>query len=338
MPPTYDPARPPLTADGQRRLMIKVAHMYHEQGLRQADIAHSLHISQARVSRLLKRAADAGVVRTIVVSPPDVHTDLEQALERQFNLLEAVVVDVEGDEQEILGGLGSAGASYLEATLTGAERIGISSWSQTLLAVVDRMRPFRAKGAEAVVQLVGGVGVSAVQAEANRLLSSLARLLHASPTFVPAPGLVSNEAMRRNLLEDPAMDAVGHEWDSLDLALVGIGSLQPSPLLRESGNAIATADQAQLLEAGAVGDICHRFFRQDGQLVRSDLDSRVVGIAADTYRAVPRRIGIAGGTRKHAAILAAIRGGWINVVLTDVNTARALLGVPDALISTAAVG
>ena len=122
------------------------------------------------MSRLLKRAAETGIVRTIVVVSQGVHTDLEQALEQRFGLLEAVVVDVEGDEPEILAGLGSAGAAYLENTLTGGERLGISSWSQTLLAVVDRLRPLRVPGAETVVQLVGGIGVPAVQAQANRLL------------------------------------------------------------------------------------------------------------------------------------------------------------------------
>ena len=85
-------------------------------------------------------------MRTIVAVAQGVHTDLEDALEQRFGLLEAVVVDVEGDEPEILAGLGSAGATYLENTLTGGERLGISSWSQTLLAVVDRLQPLRVPG------------------------------------------------------------------------------------------------------------------------------------------------------------------------------------------------
>ena len=132
--------------DGQLRLMTKVARMYHERGVRQVDIAETLHLSQARVSRLLKRAAELGIVRTVVAVAPGVHTEVEEALEEKYGLAEAVVVDVEGSDEEIIAGLGSAGATYLETTLTGGERIGISSWSQTLLAVVDRMRPFRFPG------------------------------------------------------------------------------------------------------------------------------------------------------------------------------------------------
>jgi DNA-binding transcriptional regulator LsrR (DeoR family) len=311
--------------DGQLRLITKVARMYHERGIRQIDIAETLHLSQARVSRLLKRAAELGIVRTVVTATPGVYTEIEEALEERYGLAEAAVVDVEGTDEEIIAALGSAGATYLETTLTGGERIGISSWSQTLLAVVDRMQPFRLPGAESVIQLMGGVGNSSVQTQGNRLLTEFARLVGANATFVPAPALVGNKTIRESLLNDPAMESVAREWARLTMVLAGIGSLPPSPLLRASGNAADLAEQDRLHAAGAVGDVCQRFFDAAGKLVPSDLDGRVVGIDADTLRRIPRRIGIAGGQSKHSAIQAAVLGGWINVLLTDTGTASALL-------------
>jgi DNA-binding transcriptional regulator LsrR (DeoR family) len=311
--------------DGQLRLITKVARMYHERGIRQTEIAETLHISQARVSRLLKRATELGIVRTVVAAAPGVHTELEEALEDRYGLAEAVIVDVEGGNEDVIAALGSVGATYLETTLTGRERIGISSWSQTLLAVVDRMRPFRVPGAESVVQLMGGVGNSSVQTQGNRLLTEFARLVGATATFVPAPALVGNRTMRESLLNDAAMESISKEWPRLTMVLAGIGSLPPSPLLRASGNAADLADQDRLHAAGAVGDVCLRFFDSAGTLVPSDLDDRVVGIDADTLRRIPRRIGIAGGESKHKAIHAAVRGGWVNVLITDTGTAAALL-------------
>lgn len=311
--------------DGQLRLITKVARMYHERGVRQVDIADTLHISQARVSRLLKRAADLGIVRTVVAVAPGVHTEIEEALEERYGLSEALVVDVEGTDNEIIAGLGSAGATYLETTLTGGERIGISSWSQTLLAVVDRMRPFRVSGAERVVQLMGGFGNSSVQTQGNRLLTEFARLVGATAIFVPAPALVASRSVRESLLNDPAMESVAKDWANLTIAIAGIGSLPPSPLLRASGNAADLADQDRLHAAGAVGDVCQRFFDSDGKHVPSALDDRVVGIDADTLRETPRRVGIAGGESKHKAIHAAVKGKWVNVLITDTATAAALL-------------
>lgn len=188
-----------------------------------------------------------------------------------------------------------------------------------------RLWPLRTSGADAVVQLVGGVGMPAVQAQANRLLGELTGLVGASPTFVPAPGLVGTPSIRRSLLDDPAMAPVSASWDTLTMALVGIGSLRPSPLLRDSGNAIATVDQRELLASGAVGDVCHRFFDSVGELVASGLDDRVVGIDPEDFRRIARRVAFAGGEAKHPAIRAAITGGWVNVLVADVATARSLV-------------
>jgi DNA-binding transcriptional regulator LsrR (DeoR family) len=39
---------------------------------------------------------------------------------------------------------------------------------------------------------------------------------------------------------------------------------------------------------------------------------------------VPRRVGVADGASKYRAIRAALRGAWANVLVTDLDTARAL--------------
>jgi len=109
------------------------------------------------------------------------------------------------------------------------------------------------------------------------------------------------------------------------MAIVGIGSLEPSPLLRQSGNAVSPEDLQLLRDAGAVGDICLRFFDERGIPVSSSFDDRVVGISVPQLLAVPRRVAVAGGERKEAAILGAVTGGLVNVLVTDVATARRLL-------------
>lgn len=310
-------------ADDHTRLMVRIARMYHEQGLRQADIAEELHVSQPRVSRLLKRAVEAGIVRTTVSEPGGVFTDLERRLERRYGLAEAVVVDPGVDADE-LRALGSAAATYLETTLIGGDRIGISSWSASLLAAVDALRPSTTRVAETVVQMVGGVGESRVQVDATRLLTRLAAATGAEPVFLPAPGLLGSSAARESLMADASVLTVASHWPQLTMALVGIGTTEPSPLLRSSGNAIAESDQESLRSQGAVGDVCLRYFDAAGDPVHTDFDDRVIGIAPDVLRAIPRRIAVAGGARKVPGIRGALLGGWVNVLITDVATARAL--------------
>jgi DNA-binding transcriptional regulator LsrR (DeoR family) len=322
--------RGPAVSGDQTRLMAKIALMYHERGARQTEIAQELHVSQSKVSRLLARAAEVGIVRTTVTVPAGVHTDLEDALERRYGLKEAVVVDVSGAESEVTPALGSGLATYLEATLTGSEVVGISSWSATLLAAAAAMRRSVSPVVDQVIQIVGGVGESRVQVQASRLISLFADATGAEPVFMPAPGVLGSASARRVLVEDPAVAAVMDSWSGLTTALVGIGSLQPSPLLRESGNSVAERDQDELRAAGAVGDICLRYFDAEGAVVGSQFDDRVVGIAPDQFQAIPRRVGVAGGERKHDAILGALRGGWLNVLVTDVDTAARLAEAPVA--------
>jgi DNA-binding transcriptional regulator LsrR (DeoR family) len=308
--------------------MAKIALMYYERGARQVEIAEELHLSQSKVSRMLARAAELGIVRTTVIVPPGVHTGLEQALEEKYGLREAVVVDVAGGEAEITSALGSALASHLEATLTGRELVGISSWSATLLSAATAMRRSPSRVVDQVIQIVGGVGESRVQVQASRLLSMFADATGAEPVFMPAPGVLGSASAREVLAGDPAVTAVMDAWKGLTTALVGIGSLQPSALLRESGNAVAEEDEAELRAAGAVGDICLRYFRSDGSVVRSSFDDRVIGIDLDRFRDVPRRIGVAGGERKREAIRGALLGGWVNVLVTDLEVAEWLAQAP----------
>ena len=314
----------------QLRLIAKVARLYYEGGIRQPQIAAELNMSQARVSRLLRQASEIGVVRTVVVLPPGVYTDLEEQIQRKFNLRDAVIVDADGARGQVIPALGAATAQYLHATLTGGEVLGVSSWSATLLAAAAAMPARTSAHLDRVVQIVGGHGNPSVQVQANRLIGDLAAVTGAQPVLLPTPGLVSSPALRRALIEDPAIADVMKAWQELDLALVGIGSLEPSPLLRQSGNALTEAEQAQLRSAGAVGDVCLRFFDETGMTLDTALNQRVVSISAADLRHVPRRIGVAGGAEKYRAIRAAVRGGWVNVLITDLDTARGLVEDADS--------
>jgi DNA-binding transcriptional regulator LsrR (DeoR family) len=306
------------------RLLTKVARMYHEKGMKQPQIASELSLSQPRVSRLLKQANELGVVRTVVTMPSGVHGDLEDAVQDKYGLRDVVVVDTVG-AGDIIPSLGSAAAAYLDVTLTGRHVVGISSWSETLLAAVERMPRKSIPAVERVVQLIGGLGDTSVQVRANRLTGHFAELTGGLPVYLPAPGLVGSASVRRAIMSDPSVQEVTSAWSELTDAVVGIGSVEPSPLLQRSGNAVTEEEQAELRRLGAVGDVCYRYFDEAGRPIDSKFDRRVMGITPKELLVVPRRIGVAGGPRKLAAIRGAVLGGWINVLITDLETAGALV-------------
>jgi DNA-binding transcriptional regulator LsrR (DeoR family) len=265
-------------------------------------------------------------VRTTVVVPDGVQTALEEQLEERYGLREAIVVDVLDD---LTRDLGTATARFLEASLTGGDVVGISSWSSTLLAAVDAMRPLPPKaGAERALQLFGGVGNPTAEAHAARLTQRFADLTGARPTFLLAPGIATSLDARAALTNDRYVQEALAGLDEVTLALVGIGALEPSSLLQSSGNIFAEDELAALGEQGAVGDICLRFFDADGSAIESDVDRRVIGVTLEQLRSADRCVGIAGGERKYEAIRGALTGAWINVLITDRTTAERLLGEP----------
>lgn len=306
------------------RLITKVARLYHERDYKQTDIAAQLDLSQATVSRLLKKAKSERIVRTVISVPVGTFPDLEEQLQRTYSLKNAIVVDCV-QKEDPMREIGAAAAYYVETTLKQGEVIGISSWSGTLLAMVDAMHPISRQTEAQVVQTLGGVGNPTAEAHANRLTGRLATLTNGEAHSLPAPGVVGSAESMRVMLDDQFTQQALSLFDSITLALVGIGSVDPSPLLASSGNIFSPKELEQLQAEGAVGDICLRFFDEQGQPASTSLNERVIGLQLEQLRNVQRAVGIAGGERKIAAIRGALRGGWINVLITDRYTAESLL-------------
>ncbi|MBV9488641.1 MAG: sugar-binding transcriptional regulator [Verrucomicrobia bacterium] len=307
------------------RLITKAARLYHEERLTQTEIANRLGISQVTVSRLLKKAEEYGIVRTTVVTPPGAFTELEDLLEQKFNLDQVVVGEASRDsEQAVLTAVGSAAAQFLESTLRPAEVIGISSWSASLLSMVDQMHPIRKAENCLVVQMIGGIGNPSAEQHANHLAIRLARLVQGEARFLPAPGIVGSPSAAKILSRDPYVSETLALFDKITLALVGVGSLEPSALVASSGNTFSREELEALQKSGAVGDVCLRFYDANGREIRGPLANRVIGIELERLRRVRKSVAICGGKRKLAAILGGLRGGWVNTLVTDQYTAERL--------------
>ncbi len=318
-----------MSHSDELRLMTKVARMYYDQGIRQQAITERLNLHQSTISRLLKKARESNIVRISVTIPPGIFSDLEEGLESRFHLKEAVVVDTTEQEDRLARDLGAAAAFMVEGSIKPGMIIGISSWSRALVAMVDSLRPSDFGRNGKVVQILGGIGHSVPQYHATQLAHDFATRIGAATILLQAPGIVGSAEARRILSLDPAVQQAASLFSKVDVALVGIGSIEPSQLLASSGNVFSLPERTRLAAAGAVGDICMRFFNAQGALIESPLMDRVIGIEPEVLRKASRVVGIAGGARKLEAIRAALLGGWINVLITDRTTAEQLL-TPDS--------
>ena len=306
--------------------MTRVARMYYERDMRQSDIAGQLGLSQATISRLLNRSRDEGIIRISVNVPQGVYSEMEEELVAAYDLRDAIVVDcISENEQIVQRDIGAAAAYYVESTIKPNEVIGLSSWSSNLLALVDAMHQVPRKPGVQVVQILGGVGNPGAEMHAARLTGRLARLVNGKATFLPAPGIVGSPASLNVLLADPYVNEAMALFQQVSLALVGIGTVEPSELLAESGNIFSGTELDILRGEGAVGDILLHFFDEYGQPIETSLNSRVISMSLPQLQQVDRAVGVAGGRRKQEAILGALRGNLINVLITDCYTAKRLL-------------
>lgn len=317
-----------MDSSDELRLVTKVARLYHTRGLRQTEIADRLRTSQSRVSRLLQQAEETGIVRTVVVAPPGLNTELEEQLERRYGLAEAHVVDAVGaDENELTRDLGHAMASILAEVPIAAPTIGFTSWSRALRQMVAALQPLR-PGTERIVEMLGDLGPPTLQHEAARSTQRLAALTGGEPVFLRAPGVVSSPEMREALLrQDPYAREALLMLDSLDVALVGIGTCEVVAPLQPGDNFFTQEQFNEASHLGAVGQVCLRFLDASGAPVATPLDDLVIGVTLDQLRSARRRWGVAGGFSKYGAIRAALVGRWVDTLVTDTATAEHLVEV-----------
>lgn len=307
----------------QLRLMAQVARLYHVRNLRQREIAERLNMSQARVSRLLAMAQDEGIIRTAVIVPEGMHPDLETAIEVGYGVTEVHVVEATAEES-IPVELGMVAAQYFSDNPVEGTMIGFTSWSTTLRVMARELEPNRAGGQRFVVEMLGDLGSPELQHDAARATQRLANALGAEPVFLRTPGVVTDPARQRAVLADPyvarTLDLLGY----LDVAFVGVGPADVHGALREGDNFFSADQLRAARQAGAIGQLLQRFVDAKGCPVPTPLDDLVVGITLGQLRAAGRRIVVAGGRSKQAAIAACLRGGWVDLLITDLGTAHHL--------------
>ena len=307
------------------RLLLKVSKLYYEKLLTQQEISERLKLSRPKVSRLLKQAEEVGVVKINIIPQPGIHTDLEDALENKYGLKEAVVVDVSEPATQIAVSreVGVAAADYFSRAVNDPCIIGIS-WGTTLRAMVDAVHAMDCHNSQ-VVQLIGGLGMPESEAHATYILRRLVAQIGSKLSILNVPGIVDNIGVKKAVLSDSHVRELFEMFAKIDIAFVGIGVPTPESVVMRDGTILTKDQMEMLMEKGAVGDICLRYFDENGNSIQSDVDDRVIGITLKELKKIDRVVGITGGPQKEKVIRAALIGKLINVLITDQQCAKKLI-------------
>ncbi|WP_161958452.1 sugar-binding transcriptional regulator [Ornithinimicrobium cavernae] len=298
-----------------------MGRLYYEEGLTQSEIALRVHRSRPSVSRLLTAARELGVVRIEVSVPLRQEEHIARALEQRFGLRSASVIVSGGRTGDALTpDLGRAGAEHLDALVEDGTVLGVSN-GRTLAATAKALRA-RATDRVTVVQIIGALGSENFMIDGPDVTRAVASAYGGMCRYLHVPLLVPSAAIRENLTADPRVRRSLDAGRRADLAVVGVGSVHltdSSPLFE---GLRSEEDLESILAAGAVGHLCGEHLDHRGNPLDHPINERVIGIGLEGLRQIPMVIGVAGGAEKGPAILAALRGGYLDVLVTDDAAAR----------------
>ncbi len=307
------------------RLLVRCAQMYYEEGLNQAQISEKLKISKSSISRMLNSAKEEGIVQIKVNNPlPSEYIELEKQLEEKFGLKEAIVVDSKSNEpDEIKEELAKAGAEYLSRIVKNNYIVGVS-WGTTLKKIPKYINNTRSHNIT-FVPMLGGIGQSNIDIHPNQIAMELAKVFNGDYKLLHAPCIVDDDKRKEAIIQERSIQNIFKLIEKIDVALIGIGSPVLNTHNMVQSGYYSEEDMNDLVEKGAVADLCSLIIDEHGKGDAFECNKRVVGIGLDDVKKIPLTIAVAGYEKKKEAILAALRGEYVDVLIVDNNTANSII-------------
>ena len=296
------------------KLLTKVAWYYYIEGYTQQEIGEYLSIPRLRVNRLLDKARKAGIIQFSVREGDSKRMIVERELITQFGLKDAFVVPSPINEQDINESVAQAAAMYIHERLdkSGYINMGYGDTSSRILNHLANICEFPVN----VVSLTGGVNYY--------LPNTRSSIFNAKLYLTPAPLLMASEDIVKAMEQEPSVRQIRHMATLAQMSIVGIGGVDSNATLLTNGT-LNHSDVMLLSMQGAVGDMLCHFIDKDGNVIQSSLERRLMSTSLEQLKEMNNSIGVAGGNTKAEAILAALKGKYLDVLITDETTASNVL-------------
>ncbi len=307
--------------------LAQLSNMYYELNMTQSEIANKFSTSRFKISKLLQEARDRNVVEITINNPHTRVSELENLLKSNFNLKHVIVLDNKSlPLEETLSSLAKLGAEYLDSIITENSIIGVL-WGKTISNVVKRLKPKR-KLPITVVQVMGAAAKDDPSIDAPELIRKFANSYGGKYKYLYAPLYIDNDYARRALIQEPVINDTLFFANKADIILTGIGTVDAvfaSTLW--SKYVLANQHTSDLTSSKAVGCAFARLYDSSGNEAVNDVNSKIVGIDLNAIHSANYVIGVAAGKFKAESILGALRGKYINVLITDDDTALKVLSL-----------
>lgn len=302
-------------------LTASVARRYYLDGRSKVEIAEEFSLSRFKVARILEDARATGLVRIEIGIPGGpIDIELSHRLMATLGLTHCVVVDTpDGEPAALREQLGSAAAELLTEIVTPDDVLGLA-WARSVSAMATALHRL---AHVPIVQLTGALARSDVDASSIELVRDVARISGGPAYFFYAPLAVPDPATAAALRRQPEVAQAFSKIEKVTRAVAGVGAWAAAQSTLY--DATAEPERRALARAGVCAEVSGVLLDGAGAPVPAPLTERMIGITADQMRAVPEVIAIAYGMAKTAAVLAAVRGGMVNSLVTHTALATALI-------------
>lgn len=300
--------------DYENILMIRSAWYYYMENYTQQRIAELLGVSRARVIGLLEKARQTGVIQFRIRQDGDRHIRVEQELIARFGLKDVFTVPRADSLTNPNESIAQAAAMYIIRRLKGGDFLNVG-YGDTTSRVLNHLA-MAAEEPLNMVSLTGGVSYYLPNTSPN--------VFNAGLYLIPSPLLLSSPELLEAMRQEPVVEEVYRMIPLSRMSVIGIGSMSREATILKNG-VLNENDFTILKLQGAVGDLLSHFIDKDGRLISVEQDRRLMSTSLEDLRMLENVIGVAGGRSKVDAILAALRGGYLDILITDQDTAQALL-------------
>jgi DNA-binding transcriptional regulator LsrR (DeoR family) len=296
--------------------------LYFVAGLNQEEIAQELNVSRTSAQRLVSRALTERLITFRLNHPIATCMELARRLRERYGLVTCDVVPAAALPIKVGGGLAEHAAAVLEGWLRAPDpRIIALGTGRMMNAVVAKVSPLNAAH-HRLVSLVGSISPdgSATPLDAIGLLASVTR---ARQFPMPLPSYASSLDERKQFLRLEPVKRIRALAEAAKFRFVGVGQVDAEAQLSAAG-ILSAKDLREARARGAVGEIAGWAFDINGKTIVGGINDRVTSVPPR----VPKdglAVAVAFGPGKVGPLRAAMVGRLVNSVMTDEETARALL-------------
>ena len=299
--------------------IVSVAELYYLQDMKQSDIAKKLGVARSTISMLLTQAKDMGIVKIDVCDPYSLDEEHSAEFKEKYGVDKCYTVSTSlKDSEDITDLIASRAGELFEEYLTDNLTVGIA-WGMGCYKFISNFKDNKKFSNIEIVPMLGGIDLSCYMHPQNEMIRQLADKLGGHANYIYAPLWSESKEEREMYMNTTAMKRLIEQWKKVDVAVLGIGTDPAHNKLFLSNEVEYTSD------IGLCGDICGRFFDDDGNFPSNEYNDRIVGIDIESLKNIPEVIAIAGGDFKKRSIMGALKAGIITTFITDSNTAKAML-------------